>query len=419
MKLTRSLIIFCLGLLVWIFWLYIAQWIKNYVIAYENVWFNVDSFVESIQQSFASDSSQHSSLYKEFEDVYDVLEHSYYDASALHSGNMREQALKSFVNALDDPYTVYLDAVENDELHDSLQWSENFEGIGAVVAKKDDGVLVQEIIKGSPAFLAWVKPLDLIVQVDDTSVSDMDLRDAVQLIRGPKWSTVVLTVIRTDKQEKKEVLELPVVRDAISFPSVTSEILTGSSWKMIAHITLHSIGEETENLLRDEIRELKKSNIQWVIVDLRWNGGGLLTTAVSVTSHFVPQWQLVVEAKYRMLENQSFYSKWYMDFGDVPVIVLIDGLTASAGEIIALALKEINWSLLLWTTSFGKWSIQTIKEFGNKASLKYTVGKRYSPSGTNIDQVGVEPDVVVEFDTNLYANEGIDNQLQKAIEMID
>lgn len=353
--------------------------------------------------------------FSRFWEILTVLQTLYYDQDKINTGKMIENAVKAYVDALDDPYTSYLDTEMNSWFQEDLKGDANFEGIGAVISKKDYYVLVEEIMKDSPAFKAGLKPLDRIVMIGSWSTKNLSITEAVKQIRWPKNSKVALVIERVNKNQSKEIIEKEVTRDTISVPSVTSSIFTGK--KTIWYLEISIIGEETENLLKKELLSLKKNTIEWLIIDVRGNGWGYLPIAVEIASHFIPKNKLVVSAKYKQLWEEEFYSKGY-EGPKVPIVVLIDGLTASAGEILALALQEQIDAKLIWTQSFWKGSIQTLEDFNDGNSLKYTIGKRYSPSGKNIDKIGVNPDITVEFDADTYTKSNIDNQLEKAKETI-
>lgn len=329
---------------------------------------------------------------------------------------MLESAVKAFVDGMWDPYTVYMDSKENSWFHQELKGETDFEWIGAVVSKKEYYVMIEEVLKWSPAYLAGLLPLDRIVMIGSWATKDLDVNQAVEKIRWPKGTTVKLTIERVKKDGSKTIVEKTVTRDKLSVPSVTSQIFTGQ--KKIGYINISIIGEETENLMKTTVTEMKKAKVQWIILDLRGNGGGLLPIANEIVSHFLPKNKLVTTAKYKIFQDEEYLSRWYNDLTGLPVIVLVDGMTASAGEIIAMALQEQMWAKLVGTQTFGKWSIQTMDEFTDGASLKYTIGRRYSPTGKNIDKIWVTPDVLIEFDVDLYTKDRTDNQLEKAKELI-
>ena len=372
--------------------------------------------------------------YERFEMVDHVLNDWYYNYENIDQKHMMQEALKSYVDGIEDPYTVYMDADQNSGFVWSLEWEEEFEGIWAVVTKKDYYVLIEEILKWSPAFNAWIKALDRVVKIDSGYVENESLDESVTRMRWPTWTKVNITIERystkmnswslVEETNWKEIIEIEVTREKISVPSVTSEIIEISDkWntdelKKIWYIEMFIIWEETENLFKHEIKSLKAAWVEWIILDLRWNGGGLMPIAVEISSHFIEKWKLIVSAKYKWYEDESYYSKWFWEFEDMDIVVLIDWMTASAWEIIAMALHEQAWAKLVWTTTFGKWTIQTLDEFSDGDSLKYTIWKWFPPSEKNIDKVGVDPDVIVEFDIENYIDSDYDNQLEEAKSML-
>ena len=333
---------------------------------------------------------------------------------------MREGSIQWFVDALKDPYTEYLPAEKNTSFTTALKWEESFEGIGAALQKKDEGAVIQEVYKWTPAALAGLRPLDMIVEVSGAKTAGMDLQEIVSKIRGPKDTTVVLTIYRASEKEwSKKIFTVEVTRKKVDIPSVSSEIIP-VPWtdKNIGLIAISIIGEETEVLLQKEIAALSWKNIAGVVLDLRWNGGGFLPKSVEIASHFIPKGKKIVTAKYTLFPSETYLSKWYGDFVSVPLVVLIDGLTASAWEIIAGALQQDRWAILVGTKTFGKWSIQTVGDVWSGTSLKYTIGKRYLPDDTNIDHEGITPDVEVIFDKDAYQKNARDVQEEKAIEIL-
>ncbi len=417
MKKGSVIILFIAGIVVWalsfnVFSFFTTQHNSN-LLASTSV--DVQDIIKNISDSIRNKNlTLTKDRYSRFEEVFRVLETNYYYQDKIDEKHMIQEAVKWLVNSIDDPYTVYLDHIEYEWFQENLKWNTDLEWIGAVVAKKDYYVLIEEVLKESPAFNAGMRPLDRVIAVDGESTKDETINEAVERIRWPKWSTVSLTIERVNFDDNsKEILEIDVIRDTINIPSVTSEIET-INWENIGIITISMIGEETENLLKREIIILQEQNIQGVILDLRWNGWWILPIAVEIASHFVPEGELITTAKYTWYPEEIFVSLGYNEFSDIPVVILIDGLTASAGEIIALALQEQIGATLIGTQTFGKWSIQTLYEFSDKDSLKYTIGRRYGPSGTSIDMEGVMPDIVVEFDRELYLEDRIDNQFEEA-----
>jgi len=363
-------------------------------------------------------SAEKTDLMSRINQITQILQDNYYETGNIDTGKMQDNALKAYVDGLDDPYTIYLDNSTNSWFQQELKGQQDFEGIGAVVSKKDYYVQVEELIKGSPAFKAGLFPLDRIVSIGTGSTKDLTINEAVSKIRGPKWSIVTLTIERINKDNSKEILKKDVIRDKLSIPSVNSKIIKDKG-KTFAQITISIIWEETENLLKQEITTIKQNKLDGIIVDLRGNWWGILPISVEIASHFIPKGKLVVSSKYKQLGDESFYSDGLKDLENIPTVVLVDEMTASASEIIALALQEQIGAKIVGTQTFGKGTIQTMYEFNNWSSLKYTIWKRYSPSGKNINKVGITPDVVVDFDLEAYKANGKDSQLDKAISTLE
>lgn len=420
MKKTKVFILFILWILLWGFiwqiWHERSSLRQPFI---QEGKINLNGLIASIKHVVnAEDLWLGNKTYERFDAVYDILQTAYYDVDKINTGKMLDNAVKAYVDAIEDPYTVYMDSEQNSWFQEELKGESAFEGIGAVISKKDYYIQIDEIIKGSPAFKAGLMILDRIVMINTGSTKSLDVNQAVAQIRWPKWSTVKITIERVHKDGEKEIIEKEIIRDKLVIPSVSSKIITWSKGQNIGYINISIIGEETENLLKKSISDLKEQWFKGIILDLRGNGWGLLPVAVEVASHFIPKGKLVVGAKYTTFEDEKMVSLGYNDFSGIPVVVLIDWLTASAGEIIALALQQEIWAQLVGTQSFGKGSIQTMEEFDDGASLKFTVGKRYAPNGSNIDTTGISPDVVIEFDADAYLENATDNQLEKAKEVL-
>lgn len=401
MKFFKGLIIFLCWLLLW--WLLMKFFPSNnisyldWVVWKHNKWLTLDYYQNK---------------YERFETVDALFDEDFYYNENLNTWDMVLSAVKAYVDAANDPYTVYMDAEENSWFMNELEWEEHFVWIGSVVSKKDYYILIEEVLKNTPAYKAWIKPLDRVVMIDWEYVKDDTLNEAVSKIKWEIWTTVTLLIERVIDDES-EIIEIDVVRDQIDVPSVSSDVF--DIWdKKIWYIEISLIWEETEKLLKHEISEMNKIWIDWIILDLRWNGWWYLDVWVKVASHFVPKWQLIVEARYKSSSNVNYYSKWYWDLEWLKTVVLIDWLTASAWEIIALALQQQIWAKLIWTTTFWKWTIQAVLPFDDWDSLKYTVWAWYPPNELNINEVGVTPDIVVEFNSDEYINNDIDNQLEEA-----
>ena len=357
--------------------------------------------------------------YSRMEEISYILEKEYYDESFLSWKNsaMIENATKAFVDWMWDPYTTYLDEEQFSWLQNELVWEDFIEWIGAVVWKKDYYVQVEEIVKGSPAYKAGLQPLDRIIMIWTWETQDLTVTEAVKKIRWPKGTTVDLFIERVDKKWKKEYFHVEIERDVIDVPSVKSKILE-KDWVKIGYIEVFSFWDQTNKLFTHAISEILLEKVKWVIVDVRWNGWGLLTSAVQLAWHFIPKWELIVKSKYKKFNDTDYLSEWFWELENMPTVVLIDGLSASSSEIFTLALKEKQWATVVWKQSFWKWSIQTLFDFDDGTSLKFTVWKWFSPNGVSVDDEWIKPDVEISVDLTGYVENWIDSQLEKAKEVL-
>jgi len=234
-----------------------------------------------------------SEKYKKFDIIWNILFTKYFDVDKLNFDEMREEALKWFVEAIWDPYTVYLTKQENSNFQEELKGSQDFEWIGAVVTKKKDWVMIEEVLKWYPA---------------GESTKDMSLSEAVSKIRWPAWTEVELTIYR---ESENKVFKVKIKREKISVPSVRYKVFQLTGWVKVWYIEIAIIWQDTENAFKKAIKQLKAQNVKWIILDLRWNWGGYLPIAVEVASHFVPKWKIIVTTKYRVYPEEV-YKSYYL-----------------------------------------------------------------------------------------------------------
>ena len=362
---------------------------------------------------------KHESKYAKFWAIDEILENEYYDEDVLSGSkaDMVEWALVWYVGAIDDPHTVYLREEDNTELMNELQDDAGFAGIWAVIEKQEIYVVISEVLKNSPAARAWLLPLDRIYMVEDQTLEDLTAQEVVQLIRGEKWTEVNLFIEREWKKwEEPSRFWVPIVRDEVSIPSVTSEVIKKDG-KNLLYLEVSIISNKTTALLLEEVRDALETagKIDGIILDLRGNSGWYLEEAVKLLGHFFPRDTLLVKSKYKAYEDIDHVSKWRWELWNYPIVILVDQLTASAGEIIALKFQE-EWKTIIWMQTFGKWSIQAVEDFKDGSSLKYTVWKWYSPNDVNIDKEWITPDIEVERDYEKYKEDWTDNQLETAKE---
>ena len=362
---------------------------------------------------------RHESKYTKFSAIDEILEREYYDEEILKNSadDMVEWALVGYVGAIDDPHTMYLKEEENTELENNLKDEAGFAGIGAVIEKQGNYVVISEVLKKSPAARAGLLPLDKIYMVEDQTLEDLTAQEAVQLIRGEKWTEVNLFIEREWKKwEESTRFLVTIERDDVSIPSVTSEVIEMDG-KNLLYLEVSIISNKTTALLLEEVSEAIASagKIDGIILDLRGNSWWYLEEAVKLLGHFFPKDTLLVKSRYKAYEDVDHFSKWRWELWNYPIVILVDQLTASAGEIIALKFQE-EWKTIIWMQTFWKWSIQAVEDFRDGSSLKYTVWKWYSPNDVNIDKEWITPDIEIERDYEKYKEDWTDNQLEAAKE---
>ncbi len=316
------------------------------------------------------------------------------------------QAISGMLSGL-DPHSSYLDAEGFKELQVGTQGE--FGGLGIEVGMEDGLVKVISPIDDTPAYHAGIKSGDLIIKLDETLVKGLTLNDAVKRMRGKPGSNIVLTVIR--KQEAKPLV-ITITRAVIKVQSVKSKLIDPG----YAYVRVSQFQEHTgENLATALEKLLKESNneLKGLVLDLRNDPGGLLTGSVGVSAAFLPKDALVVytegrsqDAKMRLIASPSDYLRGtgkfdYLKtlpaiFKTVPMVVLINGGSASASEIVAGALQDHKRAVIMGTQSFGKGSVQTILPLGNNTAIKLTTALYYTPNGRSIQATGIVPDIIVE-----------------------
>ncbi len=335
--------------------------------------------------------------------AWDELHRSFIDAKSLDDKKLLYGAVAGMVRAAGDPFTVFTDPPETKKFNEQLAGS--FSGIGAEIGLKDKYITVIAPLKDSPAAKAGVLAGDSVAAIDGKPLNaDATVDEVVQKIRGPRGTTVTLTLVHKDA---KHTVDIPVVRDTIQVESVHSA-MRGS----IAHVSIDSFDATTADNFAVVAKQIKQSNATGMVLDVRGNPGGFLDAAVKIASQFVPEGSLVVTQ--RGIENTEEYRALHAQtLLDMPVVVLIDGGSASAAEILAGALRDDRHALLVGEKSFGKGVVEEQKPFTDGSSLRVTVAKWYTPSGTSIHGNGLKPDSEVKPDRT---NDKTDTQLDRAVE---
>src|SRR5574341_1367286 len=339
-----------------------------------------------------------------FTEVFGAIKTNYVEP--VEDKKLITEAINGMLTGL-DPHSAYLDAEAFRELQVGTQGQ--FGGLGIEVGMEDGFVKVISPIEDTPAFKAGIKPGDLIIKLDDTPVKGMSLNDAVKKMRGKKGTQITLTITR--KGETAPLI-VTLTRDIIKVQSVKSKVIEpGYGWVRVSQFQ-----EATaENLVKHLDALFKQGQIKGLVLDLRNDPGGLLHGAVAISSAFLPAKSLVVSTDGRAEDaRKKFYAspEDYARRGEdvlkslpaaaktVPMVVLVNGGSASASEIVAGALQDHKRAKVIGTQTFGKGSVQTIMPLGNNTAIKLTTARYYTPGGRSIQALGVTPDIVVEDPTD-------------------
>jgi carboxyl-terminal processing protease len=347
--------------------------------------------------------------------AWEVINQKYVPTNSTSTERVSDQArvygaIEGMVKSLGDPYTIFFPPVESKSFADEI--SGNFEGVGMEVGMKDDVLTVIAPLKNTPAYRAGIKSGDKIVKIDDTVTNGLNTTEAIKIIKGPKGTKVKFTMVR---EGEKEPLIIEVIRDIIDIPTIDTETKNG-----VFIIHLYNFSAISSNSFRNALREFVESGNDKLILDLRGNPGGYLEAAVDMASWFLPAGKVIVKEDFKNEQDaQIFRSKGYNIFNEnLKMVVLIDGGSASASEILAGALHEHGVATLIGTQSFGKGSVQELVPITTDTSLKVTIARWLTPNGNSISHGGLTPDTVVKFDEKEFLK-GNDVQINAALEFLN
>ncbi len=320
-------------------------------------------------------------------------------------------AVRGVVGALKDPYSVFFTPDETKKFNEELSGS--FEGIGAEIGFNKNNILsIIAPLPATPAERAGLKAEDMILKIDGQDTTDMSLEDAVSKIRGPKSTEVTLNIFREGFSEPKE---FAIIRDRIQIESVKWEIKEASG-KKFAYIKISHFNADTGDKFEKIVMPVLQKNPDGIILDLRNNPGGFLDVSVDIAGFWTGDKTVVIE-QIKGDKKEELKGNGIARFQDIPTIVLVNGGSASASEIVAGALQDHGKAKIVGTKTFGKGSVQELESLGNGSSLKLTVAKWLTPKGVSISEKGITPDIEVKF-TDKDFEEKKDPQLEKALELL-
>ena len=366
-----------------------------------------DFYLDFGEKASESDDGKTEELLKPFWESWNLL-HMYFVDQPLDDNAMMEGAIKGMISSLNDPHTRYADPEEYKNEVESA--AGEYQGIGAYVDVTGDYVRISSAIPGSPAEEAGLRKDDLVIALNGKDMTGVDPNDVLLDIRGPEGTTVLLTI----KRGEEEPFDVEIERRRIETASVEGEMLESG----IAHITMSQFGDNTTKELRETLESLMKKKPKGLILDLRNNGGGWLTTAVDTASEFLPAGTTV------LLEKEGDGTETTYETHrrggralDIPMVVLINEGSASASEIVTGALRCNDRAVVIGKTSYGKGSVQIQPQLSNGGAVSVTIARWYMPDGTLIHGVGIAPDIEVDLTEEDYQNEK-DPQLDAAVEYL-
>ena len=331
----------------------------------------------------------------------------------IDKNKQQEGAVEGYVKALGDPYSEFLTKEEMDSLNQQTEGE--YAGVGIVVTPSETGAItVVSAIKGSPAFEKGIKKDDIILKINGKDYNASQMNDAVKVMKGKPNTDVKLTIARMENKTSK-IFDVNITRRMISLTTVNSQKIGD-----IGYINITQFDRKTDKEFIEQYENLKKQNVKSIVLDLRNNPGGLLDSTVKIADYLLPQGVIVKTVDKNKKEDVQ---KSDASEQNLPMVVLVNGSSASASEILTGALKDYKKATIVGEKTFGKGIVQTIIPMEKGEGLKLTISEYFSPNGNKIHKQGVKPDVEIKLDEKA---KGIgvefmkeDNQLQKALEILN
>ncbi|HQB50687.1 MAG TPA: S41 family peptidase [bacterium] len=342
-----------------------------------------------------------------FWQTWDLLKADYVDHGQLSDKQLFYSALSGLVNAAKDPYTVFMNPEEAKMFNDDLAGS--FTGIGAEVGLRNDIITIIAPLSGMPAEKAGLRAGDKVYAINKESTAGLSVDEAVKKIRGEKGTEVTLTIARGNDK----VRDIKIVRDTIVIKSVKSSYDEKTGFY---RIEINNFNSDTNELFRQAVEDIKVKQPRGIILDLRNNPGGYLDSAIAISSYWI-QDGVVVSEQFSNDVHQKQMSRGIASLADIPTVVLINQGSASASEIVAGALMDHEKAVVVGKTTYGKGSVQIVRDLPDGSLVKITAAKWLTPKGTSINEKGIAPNIEVDLTEDDF-NKNIDPQLQKAEQLL-
>ena len=343
-----------------------------------------------------------------FVDAYDAIVNNYY--KEVDKDKLVESAINGMVSSIGDEYTSYSDKDVTDNFNETVNGK--YMGIGALIMKNEKDLVIYKVFEDSPSYKAGLKDGDIILKLDDKDTKDMSVNDIASIVKNDRNKEVKLLVKRGE-----ENLDITIVKDMVELPVVSGKVINHND-KKIGYISLSIFSSVASEQFNKELVKLEKEGISGLVIDVRGNSGGYLTTVTDIASYFLKKgdiiYKLEVNDKVTVRKDKTKESR------DYPVAVLIDKNSASASEILASSIKESYNGYVVGTNSYGKGTVQQTLVLSDGSMIKYTIEKWLTPLGNWINEEGVVPTNYVELSSE-YLNNPVfenDNQLNKALELV-
>ncbi len=358
-------------------------WALIIIVAFTGVLVSRWSLIETV----SAKENEHYARIKTFAEAITLIKKNYVEE--VEDKELVYGAIKGMLISL-DPHSSFMPPRIYKEM--KIDTKGEFGGLGIQIAIKDNMLTIIAPIEDTPAYRLGVKAGDKIYKINDELTKDMSLHDAVSKLRGPKGTSVTITIIRKNLEKPKDIT---IIRDIIKIKSVKSKVIDNN----IGYVRLLQFQQKTSKELKKTLMKLDKEKINSLILDLRNNPGGLLNSSVDVASQFLPPGKLIVSIKGRDGDETKFNSSNDMKEYKYNMIVLVNGGSASASEIVAGALQDWERAVVLGTTTFGKGSVQTVIPLSDGSALRLTTARYYTPNGRSIQTTGIEPDIIVKIES--------------------
>ena len=343
-----------------------------------------------------------------FEEAWDVVLNDYVDIDEVDLDELSRGAIRGMIEALDDPYSAYFDAQHNELTHSNYEGA--FGGIGAEITVSDGQLEVVAPIAGTPAQRAGLKPGDKILEVDGQSTEGMSTMEAVLIIRGEPGTQVTLQILHEGEEVPQDVV---ITREVINVASIHTEMLDDA----IALIDVNYFSSRTEDEMVSALEDIIDNDAKGIILDLRSNPGGVLKTAVALASQFLEDGVVVY-----VVDKGDVKEAWEVQEGglatELPLAILVNGNSASASEVVAGAIQDHERGIVIGTTTYGKGSVNHIRQLSDGSAIYITIARWYTPNERLIEGLGITPDETVEITID-DMEQGYDPQLERAIEYIN